>query len=82
MWGFLGKVWKVIRYVGYDMLISWLMPKQKDQGIQPQDLQSPPITKQGTPIRIAAGRQRQEMSNLVDYGNIQSYAIRAKGGKK
>ena len=66
--------------VGVYALMKWLTPKTPS--MSPQQLQTPPTTKQGTPIRIAFGRQHQENSNLVDYGNVQSFPIRAKGGKK
>lgn len=67
-------------FLGFGFLMSWLTPKTPS--ISPQELQTPPTTKQGTPIRIAFGPQHQENSNLVDYGNVRSYPIKAKGGKK
>ena len=60
--------------------IKWLTPKQ--QVPSPQDLQAPPTIAQGMPIMIAAGRQRQEKSHCVDWGDVKSHPIRAKGGKK
>ena len=62
------------------LAIQWLTPKQ--QPPSPQDLQAPPTIAQGMPIMIAAGRQRQEKSHCVDWGDVQSHPIRAKGGKK
>lgn len=64
------------------LAVAFLMPKPNVPSVKPQDLQTPPTTKQGTPIREAFGRQHQENSNLVDYGNVRSFPIRAKGGKK
>lgn len=67
-------------FLGFGFLMSWLTPKT--QSPSPQDLQAPPTIAQGMPIMIAAGRQRQEKSHCVDWGDVKSHPIRAKGGKK
>jgi len=82
MGGFFGKIWNAFTYLGFYMLVGFLFPKQKDSGSKPQDLQAPPTIAQGMPIMIAAGRQRQEKSHCVDWGDVKSHPIRAKGGKK
>lgn len=79
--GFFEKGFSIfMQYTIFGRLLGWLMPKQKAP--TPQDLQTPPTTKQGSPVPIVFGQQLHENSYLVDYGNIKTTAIRAKGGKK
>ena len=79
---FFKKAFDLIMYIGVYMLLDFLFPKPKNNTPKAQDLQAPPTIQQGTPLIIVFGRQRQEKSHCVDWGDVKSHPIRAKGGKK